>query len=81
MRAKHTIVDFAMTFCVTLVVSSIVAFSYSLLVHGTGQVDWGTSFRLALILGIVLPATGRFGQRADHSEDDSGRNSDADTAS
>ena len=81
MRVKQMIVDFAVIFCVTLVVSSIVTFLYSLLVHGTGQVDWGASFRLALIIGIVLPATGRRGQRADRSEDDAGLNGDADMAS
>jgi len=46
--------NFAITFAVVLVVSVIVTFLYSLIVHGAGVIDWETSFRLAIILGIVL---------------------------
>jgi len=44
-----------LTFAIVLVVSIIVTFLYSLLVHGQGIVDWETAFRLAIIFGIVLP--------------------------
>jgi hypothetical protein len=46
--------NFAVTFAIVLVVSVIVTFLYSLIVHGAGVIDWETSFRLAIILGIVL---------------------------
>lgn len=41
-------------FALTLVVSSIVTFLYSLIVHRVGIVDWETAFRFAIILGIIL---------------------------
>lgn len=46
--------NFAVTFAVVLVVSVIVTFLYSLIVHGAGVIDWETSFRFAIILGITL---------------------------
>lgn len=48
-------IDFAVTFASVLVVSVIVTFLYSLIVHGSGVIDWETSFRLAIILSIALP--------------------------
>jgi hypothetical protein len=49
------LIDFVVTFCLVLVVSIIVTFLYSLIVHGAGAVDWETSFRFAIILGVALP--------------------------
>ncbi len=57
MNMKEILIDFVITFAVTLVVSAIVTFLYSLIVHGAGTVDWATSFRFAIILGIVLSLT------------------------
>jgi hypothetical protein len=39
-----------------VLVSVIVTYLYSLVAHGTGVIDWETSFRLAIIFAIVLPA-------------------------
>lgn len=39
-----------------VLVSVIVTYLYSLVAHGTGAIDWETSFRLAIIFAIVLPA-------------------------
>jgi uncharacterized membrane protein YadS len=55
MNIKKYSIDFALTFVVVLVVSIIVTFLYSLIAHGEGAVDLETAFRLAIILGIVLP--------------------------
>jgi len=55
MKIKKLLIDFITTFAVVLVVSAIVSFLYSLIVHGSGVVDWDTSFRLAIIFGIALP--------------------------
>ena len=55
MKLKVLLIDFVATFGITLVVAATVSFLYRLIAHGNGTVDWGTSFRLALILGIVLP--------------------------
>ena len=53
MNIKTLLVDFALTFIVTLVVVVIATFLWSLVFHGAGTVDWETSFRFATILGVV----------------------------
>ncbi|MGE5314851.1 MAG: hypothetical protein ACM3Q4_09180 [Acidobacteriota bacterium] len=55
MKTIRFAVEFAFDFVIVLAVSAAVTFLYSLLVHSSAIIDWGTSFRLALILGIVLP--------------------------
>jgi len=55
MNIKKLLISFVTIFAVTLVVAAIVTFLYSLIVHGAGTIDWETSFRLAIILGIVVP--------------------------
>ena len=57
MNMKELLIDFVTTFIVTLVVTAIVTFLYSFIIHGASTVDWETSFRLAIILGIVLSWT------------------------
>ena len=42
-------------FVVTFVVSAIVSYLYSLAFHGEGVVDWESSVRFGIILGIALP--------------------------
>ncbi len=55
MDIKKLLINFVTTFAMMLVVTAIVTFLYSLIIHGEGIVDWETSFRFAIILGIVLP--------------------------
>jgi hypothetical protein len=55
MNIKKLGTDFAITFVLTLAVSILVTYLYSLVVHGSGVVDWEASFRLAIIFGIVIP--------------------------
>ena len=55
MNIKKLLIDFVTIFAVTLVVATIVTYLWNLIRHGQGTVDWATSFRLAIILGIVLP--------------------------
>ena len=54
MNIKKISVYFLWLFILILVVSVIITFLYSLIVHGTGIVDGETSIRLALIFSIVL---------------------------
>jgi uncharacterized membrane protein YvlD (DUF360 family) len=54
METKKLLIDFAAIFVLTLVVTAVVTFLYSLVVHGVGIIDWETAFRFAIILGIVL---------------------------
>jgi hypothetical protein len=65
MNAKKFLTDFVLTFAVALVVAVVVTFGWNLLVHGGSGVDWETSFRLALILGIVLPLKRSFRSRTE----------------
>ena len=58
MNIKGLAVSVVTTFAVTLVVTLLVTYLWSLLMHGAGNVDWETSFRLAIIFGIVLPMAG-----------------------
>ena len=55
MNIKNLFVDFVSAFLLVLVVSSIVTYLWNLIFHAAGAVDWETSFRLAIIFGIVLP--------------------------
>ncbi|HBY18383.1 MAG: hypothetical protein XD77_1483 [Marinimicrobia bacterium 46_47] len=54
MDTKKILTFFAGIFTVTFVVSVIVTFFYSWIAHGTAMAEWGTSLRLAVILGIVM---------------------------
>jgi hypothetical protein len=65
MNAKKLLADFGLTFVVAFLVAVFVTFIWNLIVHGAGGVDWETSFRLAIILGIVLPLTKSFRSRAE----------------
>lgn len=55
MRIKALFVEIVITFAITLVVAALVTYLWNLVLHGQCRVDWETSFRLAIILGIALP--------------------------
>ena len=55
MNFKRMVLDFALIAPVVLIVSLLVAYLYGLLAHGTGTLDWESSIRFAIILGIALP--------------------------
>ena len=55
MNIKKLLISFVTIFAVTLVVAAIVTYLWNLIRHGQSAVDWETSFRLAIILGIVVP--------------------------
>ena len=54
MFIKKFLINFLATFAVTFVVTAIVTFLYTLILKDTTIVDWETSLRLAIILGVVL---------------------------
>ena len=54
MNIKNLFIDFVIVFIATIVVSPIVSYLYSLIVHGAGVCDWELSFRLAIIFGIIF---------------------------
>ena len=55
MKIKSFLVGFVTTFALIFVVAAIVTYLWNLILHGQSAVDWETSFRLAIILGIALP--------------------------
>lgn len=55
MDLKKFAMDFATTFAVVLIVGLVVSYLYDLIVHGAGLLEWESSIRFAIILGIVLP--------------------------
>jgi hypothetical protein len=54
MNLQKIIFDFFIFFCIAFVVSIIVGFLYSLVVRGSGTVDWGFSFQIAFVFSILL---------------------------
>jgi hypothetical protein len=52
---RRLLVDSVTVFAVTLIVSVIVTLLWNLVVHGASTVDWETSFRFAILFGIILP--------------------------
>jgi len=54
MNIKRLLVDAMTVFSVSLVVSIIVSLHWNLIVHGS-RIDWETSFRFAILLGIIVP--------------------------
>jgi len=55
MKIKSFLIGFVTTFALIFVVAAIVTYLWNLILHGQSAVDWETSFRLAIILGIALP--------------------------
>jgi uncharacterized membrane-anchored protein len=52
---KRLIVDGVTVFAVSLVVCVLVTFLWDLFVHEAGTIDWETSFRFAIVFGIIFP--------------------------
>jgi hypothetical protein len=58
MNRKTLLVDFATVFVASLIVSIVVSVLWNLIVHGAGTVDWESSFRFAIVFGIIVPWMG-----------------------
>jgi hypothetical protein len=54
MNIKKLIIEFGIVSAVTLVTTALVTFLWNLIGHGASAVDWETSFRFAIIFGIIL---------------------------
>ena len=55
MNIKTLLVEFVTVFAVTLIVSAVVTLLWNLIFHGASTIDWETSFRFAILFGIILP--------------------------
>ncbi len=58
MKVGRSLVHAVTVFTVSLVVSVIVSVLWNLFVHKTRAIDWETSFRFAILLGIIVPWIG-----------------------
>ena len=54
MNIRKLAVEFVTVFAVALVTVALVTFLWNLIGHGASAVDWETSFRFAIIFGIIL---------------------------
>ena len=70
MNFKKGIIRFFIGFGITLVVSVAVTYLWSLSFHETAKIDWETSFRLAIILGIISVIDQRKGQSNNQQKGD-----------
>ena len=55
MKIKKFLSDFAILFCITLVINAIVIYLWNLIRHGEGAFNWELSFALSVATGIALP--------------------------
>jgi len=54
MKIKKLVVEFASVFAVALLAVAGVTFLWNLIGYGESAVDWETSFRFAIIFGVIL---------------------------
>ena len=54
MNIKKLAIEFVTVFTVALVIGAIVTFLWNIIGHGASTIDWETSFRFAIIFGIIL---------------------------
>jgi len=54
MNIKKLVVEFGTVFAVALVTTAVVTFLWNIIGHGASTMDWETSFRFAIIFGIIL---------------------------
>jgi uncharacterized membrane protein len=54
MNIKKLAVEFITVFAVALVITAIVTFLWNFIGHGESTIDWETSFRFAIMFGIIL---------------------------
>jgi len=57
MNIKKLVVEFGTVFVVALVTVALVTFLWNLIGHGESTIDWETSFRFAIMFGIILTWT------------------------
>jgi hypothetical protein len=55
MNIRRLLVESVTVFAVTLILSVMVTLLWNLGVHGAGTIDWETSFRFAILFGIIFP--------------------------
>jgi hypothetical protein len=54
MNIKKLLVDFVTVFSVSFIVTVVVTLLWNLIGHGASTIDWETSFRFAIVFGIIF---------------------------
>jgi hypothetical protein len=54
MNIKRLLVVFVTAFAVTFIVTSVVTLLWNLEFSGASTIDWQTSFRFAIVFGIII---------------------------
>ncbi|NTW43960.1 MAG: hypothetical protein HGB14_05885 [Anaerolineaceae bacterium] len=54
MTLKKLAIEFGAVFATTLISAAIVTFLWNFIGYGESSFDWETSFRIAIIFGIVM---------------------------
>jgi hypothetical protein len=54
MNIKKLVVEFVTVLVVALVTVTLVTFLWNIIEHEESTIDWETSFRFAIIFGIIL---------------------------
>jgi hypothetical protein len=55
MDLKKNVIEFITVFAIALLVCIGVSLLWSLIFHGSAIIDWETSFRFAILFGIIFP--------------------------
>jgi hypothetical protein len=55
MNIKRILVGSLTAFSATLITCAVVTLMWNLYLHRRTTIDWATSFRFAIVLGIILP--------------------------
>jgi hypothetical protein len=58
MDVKRLLVEAVTVFSASFVVSIMVTLLWNLVFHGTQAIDWETSCRFAIVMGIIVPWIG-----------------------
>jgi hypothetical protein len=54
MNIKRLLFVFVINFAVAFIVTGIVTLVWNLIFHGASTIDWETSFRFAIVFGIMF---------------------------
>jgi hypothetical protein len=63
MNAKDFVSGFVLVGAIVLAVTLVVTYLHGLLAHGVGVLEWESSIRFAIILGIALPLIHQFDKK------------------
>jgi len=55
MNISRFLLDFVVVFAIAFLVAALASFLLSLVVHGSGVVDWEHAVRLGIIIAVILP--------------------------